>query len=98
VIEDSGARLDVSLDAPGHEPLAARRYAPARTFPGNPRTEPGLSIAVDDRRCGAVDGEFTVERIAFARDGALREIAFSFVQRCDGRPEALRGRFELTLR
>lgn len=84
----------VELDPPEGAALAAgSHFTGAKRYPANGEA-PGLDVIGDGDGCNDVDGEFTVDSIAFDAAGDVRQFGASFVHRCDGRTAALRGTLE----
>jgi len=72
---------DLDFVPPPGQALHVGTYPNAVGAPFN-RQAPGLSVAGDGRGCNEL-GSFTISRITFDADGALRGLEVSFVQRCD---------------
>jgi hypothetical protein len=76
------------LAPPGDRTFKPGRYRHATRFPSRRRA--GLDFSGNGTGCNETNGEFTIKRVKFDRDG-LRALVLSFVQRCDSAEGVDRG-------
>ena len=80
----------LNFDAAGEVPLSIGEYSGATRFPFS---EPGvgLSVSGQGRGCNTLSGRFKVHYILYTSTMAIRSLAISFEQHCEGSPSALKG-------
>lgn len=80
----------LNFDAAGDSPLTVGEYTGATRFPFS---EPGvgLSVSGQGRGCNTLTGRFKVHAIVYSSTMAIRSLALSFEQHCEGAEAALKG-------
>lgn len=89
----NGSQWDLDFVAGSGDILAAGSTYAATRYPFNGNRS-GMDVSGDGRRCNTLTGTFTVNSIAFEKDGTLRNASISFVQHCGGATPALHGRLD----
>jgi hypothetical protein len=72
--------------------LAAGHYAGAQRYAYR-GASPGLEVSGKGRGCNVLDGDFTIREIALDRYERVQRFAAEFVQHCERKQPALRGKF-----
>lgn len=86
MVPAAGTWCQLMLYAPEGESLAVREYAPAGRLPGAGAA--GIAFSCGRRACEALDGRFTIHRLASNSDQVITTLHATFEQTClaDGQP------------
>jgi hypothetical protein len=89
----SGQRDDwrVELAPPAGEPLHVGSYTGAQRAAFREPGHPGLDVGGDGRGCNEVAGSFTITELVTDATGAVKALAATFEQHCEGGTPALHG-------
>jgi hypothetical protein len=89
----SGQRDDWTVDLmpPAGEQLHVGTYTGAQRAPFREPGHPGLDVGGDGRGCNTLTGSFTITELVTDPTGAVKALAATFEQHCEGAAPALRG-------
>lgn len=90
-VAGNGESWSIGLAAPVDEELHPGIYRNAERAGFQSGRAPGLDVTRGGGGCNEVFGRFAIHQIAFDATGTISMLEASFVQRCDGSPQAMRG-------
>ena len=94
ISEDTGS-WEFSFSTGSGRPFEKVRYAAAQRF--GETGHPGLEISAPGRGCNETHGEYSVDEVAFDKDGKVARFAAHFTQLCDDQKQVLTGTMNVTL-
>ena len=84
-------RWSVQLAPPAGEQLHVGTYTDAQRAPFREPGHPGLNVDGDGRGCNTLTGSFTISQLVTDATGAVKALAATYEQHCEGGTPALRG-------
>jgi heat shock protein HslJ len=89
----SGQRDDwrVQFAPPAGQQLHVGTYTDAQRAPFHDPTHPGLEVSGDGRGCNTLTGSFKITQLVVDGTGAVKALAATYEQHCEGGAPALRG-------